>query len=424
MTALQPRPLEPPVDLRPLQLFFLAAAVFVVAGGYGALLPLLPAWLSQQMPGSSTVEVARHVGFLSGAYTAGVLVGAPIWGWVSDRIGRPRILIVGLIGYVASLLLLLLPSIGGVSAIYALRAAAGLFVAAVVPVVPALVAAHTPKALRARRFAWLGAASLLGFLFGPGLIAVANVLAVMIAGGVAPALLAARIVLALSAVLGASMMLGLALTLPRHEDASETVAAETEAPDRAGIAALWWLNAAVMFSLSGYEIGIVLQGTQHANASTQQVAMMFAECSLVMLGINALLFFTSLLDRVTSRLVIVTGLLVGISGMALLAFHESIEWMYVGVSITAAGTGLVFPVISFLAAGATHRKLGATMGGLAAAAGLAQTLGSAAGGWLFGSLSQIAFAWLMLPLVGTLILVLCRPSWWTASGAVSQRQSE
>ena len=86
------RTAEPEVadDLRPLQLFFLAAAVFVVSAGYGALLPLLPAWLAQQAPGSTPTEVARHVGFLSGAYTAGVLVGAPIWGWISDRAGRSR----------------------------------------------------------------------------------------------------------------------------------------------------------------------------------------------------------------------------------------------------------------------------------------------------------------------------------------------
>ena len=67
-----------PADLRPLQLFFLAGAVFVVSAGYGALLPLLPAWLSLQIPGSTPGEVARHVGFLSGAYTAGVLVGAVV----------------------------------------------------------------------------------------------------------------------------------------------------------------------------------------------------------------------------------------------------------------------------------------------------------------------------------------------------------
>ena len=85
--------------------------------------------------------MARHVGFLSGAYAAGVLVGAPLWGMVSDRVGRPRILVAGMVGYVASLLLLLLvPAMASLSAIWVLRAGAGLCVAAVVPVVSVLVA--------------------------------------------------------------------------------------------------------------------------------------------------------------------------------------------------------------------------------------------------------------------------------------------
>ena len=166
-----------PQALRPMQLALLAAAVFVVSAGYGGLMPMLPAWLAQQMPLADAAEVARHVGFLSGAYAAGVLVGAPLWGMVSDRVGRPRILVAGMVGYVASLLLLLVPAMASLSAIYALRAAAGLCVAAVVPVVSALVAEHTPQALRARRFAWLGAASLIGFLFGPALNALADILA-------------------------------------------------------------------------------------------------------------------------------------------------------------------------------------------------------------------------------------------------------
>ena len=406
-------------DLRPLQLLFLGAAVFVVSAGYGALLPLLPAWLSQQMPGSTPGEVARHVGFLSGAYTAGVLIGAPIWGLISDRLGRPRILIFGLIGYVASLLLLLPPSLGGLGEIYVLRAAAGLFVAAVVPVVPALVAAHTPKAIRARRFAWLGAASLLGFLSGPGLNAVADALAAVFSNGAASASLSTQIVIVLSALLGATMMLGLALTLPRREGAAES-AADPAASAPAGFAALWWLSVAVNLVLSGFELGIVLQGRQHAELSTQQVAMMFAECSLVMLAINALLFFTALLDKVSPRLVVAAGSLLGLAGLSVLAMHQTNDWMYIGVSLTSAGTGLVLPVISYLAAGASHRRLGATMGGLAAAGALGQTLGSVAGGWLFGAVARLSFAWLALPLMAVLILLLLRPSWWRAAASAPE----
>jgi MFS family permease len=409
-----------PVDLRPLQLFFLAAAVFVVSAGYGSLLPLLPAWLEQQVPDATPPEVARHVGFLSGAYTAGVLVAAPVWGLISDRIGRPRILVAGLIGYVASLLLLLLPSMGNLWAIYGLRTAAGLFVAAVVPVVPALVAAHTPTALRARRFAWLGAASLLGFLFGPGLNALANAIAALIAEGPALVALSTRIVIVLAALLGASMMLGLALTLPPRVDSRTDAAAEPGQQDRTGLMGLLLLSVAVNFVLSGFELGIVLQGSQHAGSTTQEIAMMFAECSLVMLGVNALLFFTSLLDKVSPRLVIAAGSLIGVAGLALLGFHQSKDWMLVGVSLTSAGTGLVLPVISFLAAGTSHRRLGATMGSLAAAAGLGQTLGSSAGGWLFGAIAQLGFGWLALPMVGTLMVLLFRPSWWKTRATFEQ----
>ncbi|MEO6280160.1 MFS transporter [Roseateles sp.] len=399
-------------DLRPLQLFFLAAAVFVVSAGYGALLPLLPAWLSQKMPGSTPTEVARHVGFLSGAYTAGVLVGAPIWGWISDRGGRPRILILGLVGYVASLLLLL-PAMGGLWTIYVLRAAAGLFVAAVVPLVPALVAAHTPKAIRARRFAWLGASSLLGFLFGPGLNAVADALAAVFSNGAALAALSTRIVIILSALLGALMMLGLALTLPKHEGTAESDA-DPAASAPAGFAALWWLAVAVNLVLSGFELGIVLQGRQHAELTTQQVAMMFAECSLVMLGINALLFFTGLLDKAPPRQFVAAGSVLGMAGLAVLALHQTNTGMYIGVSLTSAGTGLVLPVIAFLAAGALHRSLGVTMGGLAAAGALGQTLGSVASGWLFGAVERLSFGWLAAPLLAILILLFLRPSWWKA----------
>ena len=419
--AINPTAREPD-DLRLLQLFFLAAAVFVVSAGYGALMPLLPAWLLQQMPESSADEVARHVGFLSGAYTAGILVAAPLWGWISDRVGRPRILIIGLIGYVASLLLLLVP-MGGLWTIYGLRASAGIFVAAVVPIVPALVAAHTPTARRARRFAWLGAASLLGFLFGPGLNAAADGLAALIANGAALAPLSARIVIVLSAILGAAMMLGLALTLPAHEIALETEVPKKVLRDRTGIVALWWLSAGVMFVLSGFELGIVLQGGQHTNLTTQQVAFMFAECSLVMLAVNALLFFTSLLDKIPARIVIAAGSVIAASGLAMLALHRSNEWMYIGVSLTSAGTGLVLPVIAFLAAGAARESLGTTMGSLAAAAGFGQTLGSVAGGWLFGAMAQLSFAWLTVPLVVTLILLLCRPAWWADAAALPVTKS-
>lgn len=415
----QPPPAAP--GLRAWQLAWLAAAVFVVALGYGALMPLLPAWLAPLMAAEGQAAVAYHVGLLSGAYAAGVLVGAPLWGLVSDRWGRGPILVIGLVGYVASLLPLLRPDWIGLAGIYGSRAATGFFVAAVVPVVPALVAEHTPADQRARRFAWLGAMSLLGFLFGPGLNAFAAQMSIALAGAGAGSFDATDLVIVLSAALGALMMLGLAATLPRAAPAATADGdPQPASAERRHVIALWGLNGAVMFVLSGFELGIVLQGQQHPTLSSREISLMFAECSLVMLGVNALLFFTGLLERAPGRSLVAAGLVLATAGLAVLAQHRTDAWMYIGVSITAAGTGLVLPTIAYLAAGASRSRLGATMGGLAAAAGFGQTLGSAAAGWLFGTLAQFSFALLALPLLGALGALIVRPAWWSTRNPLSR----
>ena len=399
--------------LRLWQLVWLAAAVFVISAGYGALLPQWQGWMAVLNPGVAATAVSRHIGFLSGMYTAGVLVGAPLWGALADRIGLGRVLIFGLVGYVASLLVMLVPEFETLWGIYALRAATGFFVAAVVPVVSALVAEHTPEFQRARRFAWLGAMSLLGFLFGPALNIVARWAGPWVGAGTTSAALTAQAVIVLSAIFGAVMMLGLAWTLPERIVAP--VAEPLNQPTvKTDFTALLWLSGAVTFVLSAFELGIVLQGQLHAGTSPSEVATMFAVCALTMLAVNAWLFLTALLDKVPARRVVLTGLLVAIVGLTVLAFHHSNAWMYAGISFASVGTGLILPVVAYRAAGASRGRLGTTMGGLAAAAGLGQTLGSAAGGWLFGAVAEISFAWLAAPLIAVLAILLARPAWGSA----------
>jgi MFS family permease len=396
--------------LRPWQLVWLAAAMLVISAGYGALLPQWQGWLAILNPGISATAVSRHIGFLSGMYTAGVLVGAPLWGVLADRIGLGRVLIIGLVGYVASLLVMLVHEFETLWGIYALRATTGFFVAAVVPVVSALVAEHTPESQRARRFAWLGAMSLLGFLFGPALNILARWVGSWANDGSTSAALTAQAVIVLSAIFGALMMLGLARTLPERI-VTPVVDEKMGRSVKTDRAALLWLSGAVTFVLSAFELGIVLQGQLHIGTSPREVAMMFGECALAMLAVNTLLFFTALLDKVPARRVVVIGLILAIVGLTVLAFHHSDAWMYAGISFTSVGTGLILPVIAYRAAAASRGSLGTTMGGLAAAAGLGQTLGAAAGGWLFGAVAQFSFAWLAVPLVGIFAILIVRPVW-------------
>lgn len=79
-------------------------------------------------------------------------------------------------------------------------------------------------------------------------------------------------------------------------------------------------------------------------------------------------------------------------------------------------------MIAYLAAGESRQKLGATMGTLASAAGLGQTLGSSLGGWLFGVLAQGSFNLLIVPLVVMLVLLVARPGWWLVKTGTSSSQ--
>jgi MFS family permease len=234
-----------------------------------------------------------------------------------------------------------------------------------------------------------------------------------VADGAVSSALAARVVLVLSALLGGVMMLGLAATLPAPLAADAAVQNKSATAAQGHPAALLWLSGTVMFVLAGFELGIVLQGQAPAGQSSRQAAIMLAECSLVMLAVNALLFVTSLLEKISARILIGAGLLLAVLGLAVLAADRSNAWMYLGVSLTSAGTGLVLPVIAYLAAGASPHKLGVVMGSLAAAAGFGQTIGSAAGGWLFGELAHGSFGWLTLPLAVMLGLLLARQRWWS-----------
>lgn len=405
MTALSAAIPAGNASLRRSEVAWLAMAVFGVSAGYGALLPLLPGWLMLMLPAATPVEIARHTGFASAVYALGVLIGAPLWGFISDRVGRNLVLITGFAGYVVSLLALLVPVWVGLEGLYILRGSTGFFVAAIVPLVSVIVAERTGEAQRARRFAWLGSMSLLGFLVGPAAIAAADGIGSSAGTGeMAPASIA-QIVVLLTAAFGGVTMIGLLRVLQARPVAERPPARFGPGRRYQNSLPLWGLGAVVMFVLAAFELGILLEGNREPQVSPRDVALMFAECSLVMLAVNALLFFTPILTAKSAHGLLGMGLLLAIAGLAVLSHQPAHGWMYLGVSLTAAGTGLVLPVLSYLAAGVSRADLAVTMGGLAAGASLGQTLGSAAGGWLFGVSPQHGFGWLALPLFVLLALL-------------------
>lgn len=66
-----------------------------------------------------------------------------------------------------------------------------------------------------------------------------------------------------------SALLGALMTLPASRVPETAVAKNNPVTSTEGPTVLWCLSGAVMFVLAGGELGIVLQGQQHASLSSR-----------------------------------------------------------------------------------------------------------------------------------------------------------
>jgi MFS family permease len=170
-------------------LLIVFVVMFIDLLGFGIVLPLLPRYgkefLEPLYPG---LENARHrgtiLGLLMASFSAMQFVFAPIWGRLSDRVGRRPFLLLGLIGSVVFYALFGFASDWGAAEGHYALGLALLFVArmgagiagATVSTAQAVIADCTTPEKRSRGMALIGAAFGIGFTFGPALGALALIL--------------------------------------------------------------------------------------------------------------------------------------------------------------------------------------------------------------------------------------------------------
>ncbi len=145
----------------------LMVAVFTVSVGYGVVLPRLPRLIERLLgPGVEAAQVSWHTGLLTAVYTASLFLFAPLWGRLADRRGPRGVLLLGLLGFGATMLVF--SFVESLIAGYAERFLSGVFAAAVTPVAAAVAGSlTTTEQGRARRLAFVSMASIAGFMLGP-----------------------------------------------------------------------------------------------------------------------------------------------------------------------------------------------------------------------------------------------------------------
>src|SRR5580698_151305 len=128
--------------------------------GFGIVLPVLPLYARRYHASAATA------GALVAAFSLAQLLASPLWGRVSDRVGRKPVLIVSLVGTALGSLFTGLAT--GLVLLFVGRLVDGASGASV-SVAQASVADFARPDERARLFGLLGAAFGLGFVLGPAL---------------------------------------------------------------------------------------------------------------------------------------------------------------------------------------------------------------------------------------------------------------
>ena len=78
-------------------LYILTFVLFVVMLGYGIIIPIFPFYIENMGAGGT------ELGLLTASYAVMRLIFGPIWGGLSDRFGRKPILLIGILGYVITM---------------------------------------------------------------------------------------------------------------------------------------------------------------------------------------------------------------------------------------------------------------------------------------------------------------------------------
>lgn len=142
--------------------------------GWGIVLPQLPRFGKEFLEGSSDAIKGITIGLLMSSFSAMQFFLAPVWGRMSDRIGRRPILLLGLLGSVVFNALFGIASVMGTEGqrelglilLFVARIGAGI-AGATLGTAQAVIADSTTPDRRARGMALIGAGFGIGFTFGP-----------------------------------------------------------------------------------------------------------------------------------------------------------------------------------------------------------------------------------------------------------------
>ena len=323
---------------------------------------------------------ALSMGVLIMLYSLMQFLFSPLWGRLSDRIGRKPVLLLGLFGYAVSMLFMGMAT--QLWHLFAARAFGGILSSATLPTAMAVIADSTDAEHRTRGMGILGAAFGLGVIVGPAIGGVLGKSHLWLPYFATAGLAAAVFVFVLVA-------LPESLTPQRRGQHKETQS-RWAALHRA-IAALYFISFIVSFTLAGLETTFGFLAADRLGLTPDRVGYLFVVMGIVGASIQGGLI-GPLQRRFGDTRLIQAGLLVSALGFAGIALSGTALWAAVTLSVFAAGNGLIRPSNAALVSRRTRVGHGLAIGLLDSFDSMGRILGPLLGGLLYRLHDYLPFA--------------------------------
>lgn len=397
---------------QPSSLFPILLVNFIGSLGFSIVLPFLII-LVLKFGGNEVIY-----GMIGATYSAFQLVGAPLLGNWSDRIGRRKVLLISqggtFVAWVIFIIALLIPekSIGNINTallgsflltiplllLFIARAVDGI-TGGNISVANAYLADISTDETRNSNFGKMGAAASLGFIIGP---AIAGLLGDTALGEILPVMLAMGISLVAIGII--YFMLPESLTNPssfikcdQHNDFTETpkqssrhFAGFFSAMKKPQVAFMIGLNFLCFLAFNFFYVAFPVQAVQVLKWDTFQLGIFFSVLSAVMILVQG-----PVLNHVSKVIpegkLVVIGNIILCMGFACFGFQNPVI-VYIGAVGFGLGNGLMWP--SFLAilskVGGQHEQ-GMVQGYASSAGSLASIIGLISGGLIYQQIGAITF---------------------------------
>jgi DHA1 family multidrug resistance protein-like MFS transporter len=326
-------------------LFF---TMVVVMLGFGMIIPIMPFYVK------SFGASGAALGTLMAIYGVMQFIFAPIWGDLSDRKGRKPILMLGILGNAATMVMFGLSN--QLWMLFAARALAGVLSSATLPTAMAYISDTTSKEQRGGGMGMIGAAMGIGMVLGPGL-----------GGWLAVRSLSLPFYLAAGLSIVALVMVWLILPEPPRSPAPASTGirgnrlAYLWRALRSPIGVLLGMSFLLTFGITNFESVFGLYAMVRYDYGPQQVGLI-----LTMVGLISAIMqggMTGPLSRRFGEVAIIRGsLLCSALGFVLMTLPETFPQVMLATGFFVFSNAMLNPSVASLTSKRTPYPQGITMG--------------------------------------------------------------